>query len=198
MQQGKLDIDHLLKVAASEFAEHGFASMSLRVLAEKCSVTQPALYYHFSSKETLYEEVCSRRFDEIAAHVSRQVALAHSDEERLIAFVGALYDEWHRDNTLLLLTQREVMNALIDPQQCVAGKHYAFLMGLIPGILGQYLGRAIDEDFAFTFGAQLFGYCALMSFDRLGTSLSRADYLEHRKTVLLAHMRKIWRAVAAH
>lgn len=191
MQQRRLDIDHLLRVAATEFAQRGFEGMSLRHLAEKCSVSQPAIYYHFSSKEALYEEVCSRRFDEIAAHVSQRVASAPA-RERLIAFTGALYDEWHRDETLLLLTQREVMNARADSRQCVAGGHYAFLMGLIPDLLEKYLGHTIDEDFAFIFGSLLFGYCSLMSFDRLTSETCRADYIARRKAALLAHVGRMW------
>ncbi|MCY1282537.1 Bacterial regulatory protein, tetR family [compost metagenome] len=192
MSQGKLNIDHLLTTAAAEFAAHGFEGMSLRVLAEKCAVTQPAIYYHFSSKEELYEEVCSLRFDEIASHIARQVAAARCDEERLIEFVSVLYDEWHRDATLLLLTQREVMNALIDSRQCVAGQHYTFLLTLIRDVLGNYLGGAIDRDFAFTFGSMLFGYCSMMSFDRLDYDGDRERYLSHRKSVLLNFVRQTW------
>jgi AcrR family transcriptional regulator len=196
VQHARLDIDHLLKISAIEFAKHGFEGVSMRSLADLCSVTQPALYYHFSSKEALYEEVCSRKFDEIAQLVANRVAQADTAEEKLLAFVGALYDEWHRDNTLLLLTQREVMLALIDPHQCMAATHYTFLMGLIPNILARHLGRAIDDDFVFTFGSLLFGYCSLMSFDQLGKDMSRGSYLEHRKKVLLGHVKKLWGALA--
>lgn len=192
MSHGKLDIDHLLKVAAAEFAQHGFEGMSLRALAEKCSITQPAIYYHFSSKEALYEEVCSRRFDEIAACISQRVKKAGNDEERLIEFVSALYDEWHRDTTLLLLTQREVITAQIDSSKCVASGHYTFLLGLIHNILGNQSGRTIDRDFAFTLGSLLFGYCSMMSFDRLQPGSDVSDYLHHRKTVLLAFVKKTW------
>ena len=195
MQTGRLDIEFLLKTAAAEFARHGFEGVSMRTLAEKCAVTQPALYYHFASKEELYQEVCSRRFDDIAELVAKQIATAPSAEEKLILFVGILFDEWHRDNTLLLLTQREVMHALIDPQQCMAGAHYKFLMGLISRILATHLQRDVDDDIVFTFGSSLFGYCSLMSFDRLEKDREHAAYLAHRKSVLLIHIRKIWGAL---
>ena len=193
MQQSRLDIDLLLKAAASEFAKHGFEAMSMRALAELCSVTQPAIYYHFSSKEALYEEVCSRRFDDIARTVDQRVAEVDSAEEKFEEFFSTLFDEWHRDNTILLLTQREVINALINPGRCVAGSHTTHLFGLIESILSRYLGHKVDEDLAFTFGALLFGYCSLMSLDIKGNNTDPASQHGRRKAVLLDYSRRMLR-----
>jgi AcrR family transcriptional regulator len=196
MQLGRLNIDLLVNLAAAEFAEHGFEGMSMRALAEKCSVTQPAIYYHFISKEALYEEVCRRRFDDIARVVDQRVAAVHSAEDKLEVFFSTLFDEWHRDNTILLLTQREVINALIDPERCVAGSHTTHLFGLIEDLLSRYCGRKVDEDIAFTFGSLIFGYCSLMSLDIKGDKKNPALQREHRKTILLNCCRKMLQTLA--
>lgn len=197
MQQNRLDIDRLIQLAAAEFAAHGFEGMSLRALADKCAVTQPAIYYHFSSKEALYEEVCRRKFDDIAHIVDRRVAEVSSADEKLDVFFATLFDEWHRDNTLLLLTQREAINALIDPRRCVAGTHTVHLFGLIEKILSDCLGHAVDRDVAFSFGALLFGYSSLMSLDIDGSGASFAQQRERRKAALLRHSRHLLQALAS-
>ena len=200
MQQGRLDIDLLVELAAAEFAAHGFESMSLRTLAEKCSVSQPAIYYHFKSKEALYEEVCRRRFDDIARVVDRRVAAVSSPEQKLEEFFSTLFDEWLRDNTILLLTQREVINALVEPEKCVAGSHVVHLFGQIEKILSGILGRKVDAETAFTFGSLLFGYCSMMSLDITGDGVSpmqQPALRERRKAALLSACRKMLQSLAA-
>lgn len=40
-------------------------NVSIRAIAERCEVTPPAVYLHFVDKETLFREVCTRRFTEL-------------------------------------------------------------------------------------------------------------------------------------
>lgn len=188
--------DLLLRTAVAEFAEHGFDGMSMRSLAEKCAVTTTAIYYHFGSKEELYAEVCRYKFDEITYVMGQRLDKAKTAEEKLETVVSTLFDEWHRDNTLLLLTQRDVINALVSPEHCTAGKHYTHLMGTVHKTLGIYFKHEVDEDFAFTFGSMIYGYCALMSFDQKASTMSWIDYRQHRKEVLLKYCRRIWSAMA--
>lgn len=193
----RADIEFMLAMAVAEFAAHGFDGMSMRNLAEKCKVSTTAIYYHFGSKEELYTEVCRHKFDEITYVMNRELAKARTAEEKLEAFVSTLFDEWYRDNTLLLLTQRDVINSLISPEHCVAQHHYDKLMGLIHTILATNFERPLDEDFSFTFGALLYGYCTLMNFDEKASSLSVSEFRKHRREVLLKYCRKIWGTMAA-
>ncbi|MCJ7658071.1 MAG: TetR/AcrR family transcriptional regulator [Anaerolineales bacterium] len=47
----------ILEAAETLFTEQGFNAVSIRDIAERCEVTNAALYYHFPSKAALYEEV---------------------------------------------------------------------------------------------------------------------------------------------
>ena len=53
---GEQTRDRILRLADDLFAEHGYARVSMRVVAGAAGVTKPALYYHFRDKEALYEE----------------------------------------------------------------------------------------------------------------------------------------------
>lgn len=46
--------DRILKVARELFMEKGYRAVTTREIAAKCKITQPALYYHFSDKQSLY------------------------------------------------------------------------------------------------------------------------------------------------
>ena len=49
--------DHLIEVASVLFQARGFADVSMQQIADAVGVTKAALYYHFRSKEDLYEVV---------------------------------------------------------------------------------------------------------------------------------------------
>jgi AcrR family transcriptional regulator len=46
---------HIARVAARLFAEHGYDATPVRTIVEAAGVTKPTLYYHFGSKEGLAE-----------------------------------------------------------------------------------------------------------------------------------------------
>lgn len=196
MAANRLDASTILDAAAGEFARHGFEGMSMRTLAEKCQATAAALYYHFSSKEALYDEVCNRIFDDVVAAIDRALQDERTPEERIERFVSTLFDEFSKP-TMLVLTQRDVINAAIEPERSFASPHYRSLFALIGKIQSQYFGDAIDEARAFAFGSLLFGYCSLLVYSQRDSGLSMADYRAKRKLELLALCREFLSAQRA-
>jgi AcrR family transcriptional regulator len=53
---GEATRDRILRLADTLFAEHGYARVSMRLVATAAGVTKPALYYHFRNKDALFEE----------------------------------------------------------------------------------------------------------------------------------------------
>lgn len=54
--------ERMLRAARDLFARHGFAGVSMRMVAAQAGATKPALYYHFRDKESLFEE-CLTEFN---------------------------------------------------------------------------------------------------------------------------------------
>lgn len=50
-------IDNLTRLARREFARHGYEGASVERIAEQAGLTKGAVYYHFGSKEGLFEVV---------------------------------------------------------------------------------------------------------------------------------------------
>lgn len=48
--------DKIIKVAIRSFAECGYASTSMRKIAEELNISKAALYYHFPGKEEIFSE----------------------------------------------------------------------------------------------------------------------------------------------
>ena len=58
MRAGSIDRKaQILDEATRLFSESGYDKVTIKQLAEACSITEPALYRHYSSKEAIYESV---------------------------------------------------------------------------------------------------------------------------------------------
>jgi AcrR family transcriptional regulator len=85
----------LLAEAADRFQARGFADVSMQEIADAVGVTKAAMYYHFPSKEVLFEVVVERA---INAFWEGIIARAHADGplrdvlRGLIAYVKGMLD----------------------------------------------------------------------------------------------------------
>jgi len=70
--------------AAALFAEKGFTATSTREICEGAGVTKPVLYYHFGSKEELYETLVQEAFNEYQREVRRASRRGRTTREKLI------------------------------------------------------------------------------------------------------------------
>jgi AcrR family transcriptional regulator len=66
----------ILEVAERLFTEQGYNAVSIRDIAERCEVTNAALYYHFSSKAALFGEVVEHH----ARRIDAQMRIAADQE----------------------------------------------------------------------------------------------------------------------
>ena len=184
MAEHHLDVDFILDVAAEEFAAHGYEGFSMRSLGDKCRVTAAAIYYHFQSKEHLYEEMCNRLFDDVVTTINSRLKGAADPAARMELFVSALFDIWD-NRTLLILTQRDVINATIYPDRSFSSPHYKLLFALIAKIQSQFVANELSEPLSFALGSMLFGYCSLLVYSHHDSKLSWDAHRDKRKAELL-------------
>ena len=80
----------ILDVALKIFAHNGYAGASIQEIVDQAHVTKPTLYYHFKSKEGLFQALIDYAADE-RFRVMRKAAEAHDSlEDKLIAMTGAM------------------------------------------------------------------------------------------------------------
>jgi AcrR family transcriptional regulator len=69
----------VLDAAARLFSKHGYASTSLRDIAESAGMKAGSLYYHFSSKDEIVADVIELGVREVADEVAREVEHARNE-----------------------------------------------------------------------------------------------------------------------
>jgi AcrR family transcriptional regulator len=96
--------DTILKVSMELFARKGYAGSSIREICEAAGVTKPVLYYHFRSKEHLYQELMLDIFNQNRKNLLRLSTYRGALRERLVSYVAAEFDNCRKDpNTTRLL-----------------------------------------------------------------------------------------------
>jgi AcrR family transcriptional regulator len=91
--QGEQTRDRILRLADDLFADHGYARVSMRIVAGAAGVTKPALYYHFRDKEALYEECVSASQRRVGTLLRESAGGEGPLPERLLAATLTLLTE---------------------------------------------------------------------------------------------------------
>lgn len=118
---------HILSVARAVFEEEGLEGASLRSIATRAGYTPAALYFHFDSKEALYEALLHQSLEAMKTEVGHAVDAATGAKARLQAAALAFFDYYHA-----------------NPRELDLG-FYLFRGGMTPKGLGRERDMALNH-----------------------------------------------------
>lgn len=98
--------EQLLDVAATVFAERGYARATTAELAKAAGVTEPIIYRHFESKRDLFVALIERTAERTLKHWKQRLADAPDPAERLRRLIG--------DNPMVSPEGREPYRVLLQ------------------------------------------------------------------------------------
>lgn len=78
--------ERILTVAATLFAEHGFAGTSIRDISDALGVTKAALYYHFGSKDEILRAIVDQPIGAIRGVLEREQDLSTAEARRQFVY----------------------------------------------------------------------------------------------------------------
>lgn len=97
----------ILEVAAREFADHGFAGARIDVIAAQISTSKRMIYYHFGSKEGLYQAVLFHAYERMRATDTALSLKGLAPLAALKALVGATFDHRVENEDFIRLVMGE-------------------------------------------------------------------------------------------
>jgi TetR/AcrR family transcriptional regulator len=83
----------ILAAAATEFSARGFAGAGIDRIARRARLNKAMIYYHFRSKQALYEAVLGDLYVAVGARLRGVAAGAGTPGEKIDAFIEAMAEE---------------------------------------------------------------------------------------------------------
>jgi AcrR family transcriptional regulator len=83
--------DHIVTSAAALFADKGVATTTVRDIGDAAGILSGSLYYHFSSKEAIVEEIVRRYLEELVGAYEAVLADAGQPRARLEGLIRASF-----------------------------------------------------------------------------------------------------------
>jgi len=128
--------EKIKKSAQREFAQYGFEGARVDRIAQKARVNKAMIYYHFRSKENLYEVLLSRVYNAIFPRIIENIPEEMGPQEKLELIISSFIDFIRElDEDFIRMMLRELSSG---------GKYFKKLM--LPNVIVPMIG-AIDELF---------------------------------------------------
>jgi AcrR family transcriptional regulator len=97
--------EELLAQCFELFAQHGYAALSMRAIAEELGVSTGTLYYYFSSKEDLFNQIVQGLLRQDILQASTQIQAAETPARQLEALFRFIdqYEDYFLKQIVLLV-----------------------------------------------------------------------------------------------
>ena len=170
----------ILAAAGQLFAEHGFAGTSVRMIARQLNITDPAVHYHFPTKQSIYDALLDQ--PEYGPLPLDSVA---PSREGLIEQVMHLFAWWASRPEMGRMLLREQLASHEPSLQFMADGDETWKLAVATPLVGLYGQRG--ESFAATLYMVMCGlyWDAILSYGaQAGPVLEQAYFRERMRAIV--------------
>ena len=171
--------------AAKLFARSSVDTVSMRDVADACGITSAALYYHFESKEVLYEEVVNLAFDDFMSRLEQARMALPPEREKPSEVMGLVYDVVLAEPTLFVLMQRDLHRCDQGARLLKSRKKFARAQSFLEETLTKYHGLEEDPEEALAMACIVTGYCEFVHADPRAYGPERETFIAKQRLSLL-------------
>jgi AcrR family transcriptional regulator len=134
--------ERILSEAGPLFVQHGYDGISMREIAEACSLSKAGIYYHFKDKEDLFVALLNANLDLLIALLTQVRQDESTARGRLLRFSIGLFTQMERSQRAMIRTASQEMNKLSPAAQNVFVKRYQEgFIGAITAIVAEGVQR---------------------------------------------------------
>jgi AcrR family transcriptional regulator len=99
--------DHLVSLSAELFAEKGFRATTVREIADAAGILSGSLYHHFSSKESIADEILSKFLNEVLTDYRAALASGGTPREVLETIARTGFSSLERHRAAIMMLQND-------------------------------------------------------------------------------------------
>jgi len=180
--------EQILQAAIEVFSQNGFRGTTLRQLAHQAGVSEAMIYYHFPSKEALYDAILKKKI-EASRHLffPEQAGQQKGDQEVFRTVVGNFLQQHARDDTFMRMLLFSALEGHDLAQKFVQGpmrEFYGFLGCYLEGRMRQNDFKTIDGQLAARLLMGMVIYFTLMRVIFKDPVIQEIDLTELTKTIV--------------
>jgi AcrR family transcriptional regulator len=113
MESATLQVrERILSEAGPLFVQRGYDGISMREIAEACSLSKAGIYYHFKDNEDLFVALLNANLDQLTMLIAQVSQNEQSARSRLIEFSTALFTRMERNQRAMIRMASQEMNKL--------------------------------------------------------------------------------------
>jgi AcrR family transcriptional regulator len=133
--------EKIMDTAEVLFTQRGYKAVSIRDIAEACQVTNAALYYHFTSKEELFEQVLDAHTRKLAERM--QTAAERGDTTKnKVAAILIEYGQITADHrSPMFLMSHAGYKAQDEKTRAAAARLVKLMMAPLEGVLADAIAQ---------------------------------------------------------
>jgi TetR/AcrR family transcriptional regulator, cholesterol catabolism regulator len=153
------NIDHILRSAATVFAEKSFGLASIRDIAARARISFPRIYYYLRNKEELLYLISRRAFEQLVALAEDRIASTDEPEERPRLFIRS-HIEYHMNNLAemkVLVREADSLTGRYASEIARLKREYSRICRRLLESYATACGKTLDREQARIVTALLFG-----------------------------------------
>ncbi len=132
----------IVDAAILEFSQHGFAGARVDRIAQQSGINKAMLYYHFNSKENLYNHVIHANIDRVVGDFLKFIADGHDLYSLLLALARHYIRIFTPDNPFSAILLREMAS---DPSRIMKAMEAVAPRRGLPERLLELINREIEQ-----------------------------------------------------
>jgi AcrR family transcriptional regulator len=110
-KMGEQTKEKILQAAQQEFLEKGFDAAKVDDIARRAGITKAMLYYHFSTKENIFNEIVKKVVVEVRQEFQANMSLAdRSNPDQFREHLKSMIAFYHQRQSLIRLVIAEQIN----------------------------------------------------------------------------------------
>lgn len=106
----------ILNAGIKLFAKNAYADVSVDSIVESAGVSKGTFYYYFKSKDEFYKSILAYAFENLIGIYNANSKDLKSPEEKLHAFVRAVFLTFKKDKNLFFIVQKELVKIVVGEE----------------------------------------------------------------------------------
>jgi AcrR family transcriptional regulator len=151
--------EKIMDTAEMLFTERGYKAVSIRDIADACQVTNAALYYHFDSKEMLFEQVLETYTRKLAERMQAAADKGDTTKNKIAAILIEYGQITADHRSPMFLMNHTGYKAQDEQHRAAAARLMKLLMAPLEGVLARAIaqGELCSPRGNFSLAAMLVG-----------------------------------------